>query len=655
MGNELALISEIENEDIICDDVDLELLKPGAELDLVKGENESDGVDVPGDEDKGDKGDNKDKFDKLNTLIDKLPDNFLDAQPIIREDIAPQLIKLEGGLLEYYIDKLRKQTNVSKQTIKEEIKATKNIQDSVDSEDNEDDDLEDEETDPEVLEMANQISNNPLLLRNCIKDIQNLGVVRERRNIGFSICAVNSRLLIGEPRKSKTFNMKISGPRSSGKSHIILTTLDLYPKSSHIIIDGGSDMSIIYEKDVKHKALIITEAIQLESNNGADSFYAFVLRTIINDNFIDYKTTINTKQGRVTISIKLIGPTSLITTTTKKFLEKQLDDRLATVHPERSIEKTNEVIKMSGKRAAGKSRLLDEMKVKAWKHHNASLKPYNVIIPFAEKISDIMTLNSAYPESVHRGHNRFLFLIKSITIAYQYQRKVDEQGCLLAEYSDYFLAHQLMENVFRLNLCDERYTDKRIRYINKNGPMKPKDVAKAFDISGAAVTQWIKFWIEKSVLIWVDEKNNEFPNDGSLKKAKHSGKAFLKSVGTTGLPTTYQLTQDSRWDVGGEYYQRYDLELECLDKDENSDGSLKIHDDSYSDNDNIDDNGNSGKGVKVLNTISQKEINKMKQEHIEKSKHIIPDESEINKLCEEFGEEVGDFSNIVIPEVLLPV
>ena len=585
MDNEFTLTTETENENIISETDDTKNEpEPSQENEIEVSSDSDEKQQTEPLEDSEEDNINS----KLEKMIDELPDNFPDAQPIIREDIAPQLIEMEGGLLEYYIEKLRKQTKVSKQTIKEEIKATKNIQDSLGSDDAEDDDQEDEETDPEVLELANQIAQDPLLFKNRIDDVQNLGVVRERRNIGLSACAIDSRLLIGEPRKSETFNMKISGPQGSGKSYIILKTLDLYPKNSHIIITGGSDMSIIYEKDIKHKALIITEAIQLESKNGNDNFYAFVLRSVINDNFFAYKTTIITKYGRITIPIKLIGPASLLTTTTKDKLEKQLDDRLATVKPEMSSEKTTAILKMSGKRAAGKAKIIDEIKIRAWKHHNASLKPYNVIVPFGEEIADLVTLSSGYPHTIHRGFERFTYLIKSIAIAYQHQRKIDEQGYLLAEYSDYFLAHQLMKHIFRENLSDEKYTDNRIRYLYKNGPMKPKDIASAFGITGAAVTGWIKNWIKKGVLIWVDEKNNEFSNDESLKKAKHSGKAFLKSVGTAGLPTTFELTQDPRWDVGGEYYQMYDLEFECnedvvmsLDEDEASDGLINTSDDSY--------------------------------------------------------------------------
>ena len=59
-----------------------------------------------------------------------------------------------------------------------------------------------------------------------------------------------------------------------------------------------------------------------------------------------------------------------------------------------------------------------------------------------------------------------------------------------------------------------------------------------------------------------------FKDEEELDKAKRSGMAFLKIAEDymhetiTGLPTPFDLTGDSRWDVGGDLLKLYDLELE---------------------------------------------------------------------------------------------
>ena len=138
-----------------------------------------------------------------------------------------------------------------------------------------------------------------------------------------------------------------------------------------------------------------------------------------------------------------------------------------------------------------------------------------------------------------------------------------------------------------------------------------------------------------------------------MNKARRSGKGYVKigdsytSVDTIGLPTPFVLTGDPKWDVDGEHYQMYDLELECddagdngdMDGDKDSVGSLNTSDDSYS-VDNIKNNDDSGKGVKLLSKRSHKETITMIRESAKKKKQkpCDPNDPETQKLYEEFGD-----------------
>ncbi|MEE8430338.1 MAG: hypothetical protein V3S16_03740, partial [Candidatus Desulfatibia sp.] len=146
--------------------------------------------------------------------------------------------------------------------------------------------------------------------------------------------------------------------------------------------------------------------------------------------------------------------------------------------------------------------------------------------------------------------------------------------------------------------------------------------------------------LKTETLCWCDKKGLEFSDDQALEKAKRSGKAYVRVSRPNSLPTPYQLTKDPKWDVGGEYYQMYDLELECDDDgDKDPDGSLNTSDDSYS-VDNIGDNGDSDKGVNLLAKRSHKEIKKMIRESAKKQEQepYDPNDAETQKLFEEFGD-----------------
>ena len=105
-------------------------------------------------------------------------------------------------------------------------------------------------------------------------------------------------------------------------------------------------------------------------------------------------------------------------------------------------------------------------------------------------------------------------------------------GNVIAEYSDYALAYQLIGDSFRESLGEgQRYTDNRIRLIEKEGQMTPRALSKKDGVSTAMISQWLKPLIEKGVLNWCDEKGHGFMDVADLEKAKRSGRAYLKVVG----------------------------------------------------------------------------------------------------------------------------
>ncbi len=184
------------------------------------------------------------------------------------------------------------------------------------------------------------------------------------------------------------------------------------------------------------------------------------------------------------------------------------------------------------------------------------------------------------------------------------------------------------------------FTDKRIKLIERKEPILPRVLAEVVDITGSALSQWMKPWVDKGVLIWCDEKGIEFSGVETLEKAKRSGKAYIRVSRPNSLPTPYQLTGDERWYEGGEFFRMYDLDLgkskpdADLDEDEDLSDTLNTSKDSDH-SDNNKDNANSMKGVKPFSGISHKELMKKIREESAKNKSE-PDDSEVMKLVTEF-------------------
>lgn len=500
----------------------------------------------------------------IDIMIEQLPDKFPAAVDMIKYNIAPHLIDCNPGVRDHYIKIIKKRTNAasikSVSLLIDEV--TQEINDSATDTSKETDDKA--VIDPEIIETAEQIASDPMLFRKKIDLVNQLGVINERKNIGLYQLVIDSRLLPMGGAGSDALAMKNSGHYGAGKSFPLFTTLKLYPKSAYRLISSGSEKSLYsIEGGLTHKALILAEALALESNGRKDNELAYAIRTLVSEGQIKYQTTAWVDKKPVTIIKSIAGPTSLVTTTIKGKLEDQLDDRMITAHPNTSVMQTKDIIERTAEAASGNGVVVDEMIIRAYQHYHDSLISAEVVIPYAGDIASFVSRNGSLPLSARRSFKRVLSAIKTMTLMYQEQRSRDDQGRFISDYIDYAIIYQLLEESFAENLGDvKRYTDDRILFIEKEGMMTPKDLAEKTGVSTAAISQWSKPLIKKGVLTWCDETGAVFGDDLALEKAKRSGKAFICVAGGKSLPSPFQLTGDPRWDKGGDFYAAYDLQLD---------------------------------------------------------------------------------------------
>ena len=140
---------------------------------------------------------------------------------------------------------------------------------------------------------------------------------------------------------------------------------------------------------------------------------------------------------------------------------------------------------------------------------------------------------------------------------------------LKAEMSDYWIALQIVREAFRETLGHQsKEAALRIEFIRENGPVQYGTLTSEWGVSKSALTGWVRGKLYDGVLTWCDDDGAEFADEAALKKAKHSGRAYLKindsynADDVTGLPTPFELTGDPRWNEGGELYRLYDLALD---------------------------------------------------------------------------------------------
>nr|WP_231715830.1 hypothetical protein [Desulfosarcina widdelii] len=501
----------------------------------------------------------------LDILIDGLPADFVKAQPILKTEILPLLLGVDEGLRVHYFELIRKAVKTTKAVITAEFDEVKKALAKREKE------ADVPTVDPAIQTAAETLAKNPALIRMRIDVVNRSGVVGERNVIAMYFAALDSRLLPEDGASPNALAIKNAGHHGSGKSFSLKKCLELYPKEAYLLITNGSAKSLYYlPNGLKHCALIVAEAFQFQANNAGDSELVYVTRSLLSEGCVAYQVPQKDEDGNfVTVEKRLDGPTSFITTTTIDKLEAQLEDRLFTIHPDESMDQTRSIMNMTAKIKSGEFEGVDKATQATWKLFHSMLRPVDVIIPYAGQIASHLQQGDKLPIATRRAFNRVLAIIQTVVCAYQFQRSKDDKGRLMAEMSDYWMALQIVREAFRETLGHQsKEAEHRIDFIRQNGPVQYGALASEWGVSKSALTGWVRGKLIDGILTWCDEDGVEFPDEPALKKAKHSGKAYLKINDAfhidniTGLPTPFELTGDTRWDEGGELSRLYDLALD---------------------------------------------------------------------------------------------
>ncbi|MFH0925065.1 MAG: CHC2 zinc finger domain-containing protein [bacterium] len=506
----------------------------------------------------------------MDIQIEKLPNDYERALPIIKSDLVPILAEFkELGRLEYYLSKISKKVDCKPKVIQIEVEKARKEKENLLSK--KEDKNQVKPIDPEVKKLAEEIAKDTFLFKRRLDDTNKNGLVGERQVASFVYITIDSAKLT----KEDILASKISGNFGAGKSYTINHCLPLYPDSAYYEITSASQKSFYHLKkdSLSHKALILVEAAPLQTTDSQDIEIAYIIRTLLSEGSLRYQVTEKDENGKFVVAEKKVeGPTSFLTTTVLENLDPQLDDRLFTVYPNESVEQTRNIIELTAKKKAGEILGLDEETIKAWQLFHETLKPIKVIIPYAGKISSYINSKGAPPIALRRAFNRLMSVIQAIAVVYQHQRKRDDKDRVIAEYCDYAMAMQIVRESFRVSLGQISNKDEiRLQYIKENGPIQYSSLENVWKISIQGISSWVVSRAKKGMIIWCDKNGCEFLNDKDLRKAKSTHAAYIKvnedyhESNKIGLPTLYELTVDPRWKEDGKLFKEYDLRLGSKD------------------------------------------------------------------------------------------
>lgn len=285
------------------------------------------------------------------------------------------------------------------------------------------------------LAKAKELLNSPDILSELIEFTKKQGFIGEEDNQKLLYLSFTSRFF-----SKDTISTIIKGPSSSGKSHLVGKILNLFPLTDIINLSFISPKALVHRNDdLNHKILCIAEHT---GGEGAD----YSIRTALSEGEISIMLAEkNELTGKFESIEKRISAEGLVfvETTTKSRVHHENQTRLFDLYTDESEKQTENILLMQAKQIESqKPEIVEEVKV--WRAAQTILQNYRVYVPFATELVDEFPKNKT---RARRDYPRLLSLIKSHTLLYQNQRRLDKEGFLIAKVEDLEAVLPLAEKV----------------------------------------------------------------------------------------------------------------------------------------------------------------------------------------------------------------
>lgn len=231
------------------------------------------------------------------------------------------------------------------------------------------------------------------------------------------------------------------GPSGTGKSHVMKAAANLFPDECVYRISSISPKALIYEPEgFSHRTIILDEAEALVRKGDEMNPTAEMLRVLLSEGRLVHKVVEKNSNGtHETRTYIAEGPTNMLTTTTRAYLDAEVENRVIDQYSDVSPKHQKEVFAMLGTLAAGGG--CQGPDLSAW-HAFARwvrMGPRKVVMPVAEKLARLFRTDLAY-----RTFNNVLSLAAASALIHRLNRQTDSDGQLIAEIDDYRVAYNIL-------------------------------------------------------------------------------------------------------------------------------------------------------------------------------------------------------------------
>ena len=347
------------------------------------------------------------------------------------------------------------------------------------------------------------------------QEIRNLGYGGEPTPPIIAYLAVTSRLLAMR-RGSMPVHLLLVGPPSAGKSYALGVALSLMPPEAYHTIDAGSSRVLIYDDaDLRHRAVIFSEADSLPA--GEDNPAASAIRNLLQEHQLRYQVTVRSPETSDYTVREIVrpGPSVLITTAIRR-LGSQLDSRLFSLEvPDDPAQIQRALKTQAGLEIRGLP--TPDIALIAFQSYLQALAPWEVMVPYAEPLGARIGRVITAPR-ITRDFARLLSLIKAVAIIRHQHRQLDRKGRIIAQIDDYQAVYELVGKMYEATVTGAseaiRQAVEAVSMLKgeRRSSVTVTEAANRLGISKMAVSRRVKAAIKNGWLVNAENRRG-FPAD----------------------------------------------------------------------------------------------------------------------------------------------
>jgi 5S rRNA maturation endonuclease (ribonuclease M5) len=246
------------------------------------------------------------------------------------------------------------------------------------------------------------------LMHRTLQDIISTGIVGEQINSMIAYLTYTSR------KREKPLHLMCLGASGTGKTYLQERISQLIPEEDKIEITSLSENAFYYfaQGELKHKLILI------EDLDGA-LYVLYPLRELQSKTSITKTVTLKDSKGNLkTVTLKVEGPVSVSSCTTKEKIYEDNANRCILIYIDTTAEQDKRIMQHQQQLSAGLVNQTEANAIKEkLKNVQRLLRPIKVRNPYAQQIN--------LPEAVFKPRRSMMLLlsfIETITFYHQYQR-----------------------------------------------------------------------------------------------------------------------------------------------------------------------------------------------------------------------------------------